>query len=151
MNKYPAWYCCVMPQTFGQGGVTPSIGDIEGALLAVKGSRTKVHVLIRPRPGDFVYSSLEKQVQREADTCCNSIVRRRAGRCNPRPMSSTSFYGAQTTCISRQNPRHVTIHISGENMAANKQHSRGEALPLSYVRSSPTPTANRSRLFSLRS
>eukprot|EP00903_Cladosiphon_okamuranus_P010064 g9538.t1 len=45
-----------------QGGVTPSIGDIEGALLAVEGSRTKVHVLIRPRPGDFVYSSLEKQV-----------------------------------------------------------------------------------------
>eukprot|EP00752_Nemacystus_decipiens_P008965 g8003.t1 len=45
-----------------QGGVTPSIGDIEGALLAVKGSRTKVHVLIRPRPGDFVYSPLEKEV-----------------------------------------------------------------------------------------
>ncbi len=45
-----------------QGGVTPSIGDIEGALLAVEGSRTKVHVLIRPRPGDFVYSALEKQV-----------------------------------------------------------------------------------------
>ncbi|CAM9240375.1 unnamed protein product, partial [Hapterophycus canaliculatus] len=49
-----------------QGGVTPSVGDIEGALQAVKGSRTKVHVLIRPRPGDFVYSALEKQVM-EAD------------------------------------------------------------------------------------
>ncbi|CAM9395327.1 unnamed protein product [Scytosiphon promiscuus] len=49
-----------------QGGVTPSIGDIEGALLAVKGSHTKVHVLIRPRPGGFVYSALEKQVM-EAD------------------------------------------------------------------------------------
>ncbi|CAM9285445.1 unnamed protein product [Ectocarpus fasciculatus] len=45
-----------------QGGVTPSAGDIEGALLAVRGSRTRVHVLIRPRPGDFVYSVLEKQV-----------------------------------------------------------------------------------------
>ncbi|CAB1118207.1 unnamed protein product [Ectocarpus sp. CCAP 1310/34] len=45
-----------------QGGVTPSAGDIEGALLAVRGSHTRVHVLIRPRPGDFVYSVLEKQV-----------------------------------------------------------------------------------------
>ncbi|CAM9219316.1 unnamed protein product [Ectocarpus sp. 13 AM-2016] len=45
-----------------QGGVTPSAGDIEGALLAVRDSRTRVHVLIRPRPGDFVYSVLEKQV-----------------------------------------------------------------------------------------
>lgn len=52
--------CC--NATAGQGGVTPSIGDVEGALLAVKGSRTRVHVLIRPRPGDFVYSALEKQV-----------------------------------------------------------------------------------------
>lgn len=55
-------HCYVVTQPFWQGGVTPSIGDIEGALMAVKGSRTKVHVLIRPRPGDFVYSSLEKQV-----------------------------------------------------------------------------------------
>lgn len=76
-------------ETFRQGGVTPSIGDIEGALLAVQGSRTKVHVLIRPRPGDFVYSSLEKQVHdfaapayeesqqslsvRALGECCNSV------------------------------------------------------------------------------
>ena len=51
-----------LPRTLSQGGVTPSIGDIQGAVLAVKGSKTKLHVLIRPRPGDFVYSSLEKQV-----------------------------------------------------------------------------------------
>ncbi|CAM9805777.1 unnamed protein product [Ascophyllum nodosum] len=36
-----------------QGGMTPSIGDIEEAVSAVKGSGTAVHVLIRPRPGDF--------------------------------------------------------------------------------------------------
>lgn len=40
------------------------MGDIQGAALAVKGSKTRVHVLIRPRPGDFVYSALEKQVKR---------------------------------------------------------------------------------------
>lgn len=50
------------PRTLSQGGVTPSIGDIQGAALAVKGSKTRLHVLIRPRPGDFVYSSLEKEV-----------------------------------------------------------------------------------------
>lgn len=53
---------CSCVATLEQGGVTASIGDVEGALLAVKGSRTRVHVLIRPRPGDFVYSALEKQV-----------------------------------------------------------------------------------------
>ncbi|CAM9430256.1 unnamed protein product [Pylaiella littoralis] len=45
-----------------QGGVTPSIGDIEGSLLVVKGSHTRAHVLIRPRPGDSMYSELEKKV-----------------------------------------------------------------------------------------
>lgn len=45
-----------------QGGVTPSIGDIESTVSALAGSDTRVHVLIRPRPGDFVYSALEKQV-----------------------------------------------------------------------------------------
>lgn len=62
LNSRPVYHRCVATHMFWQGGVTPSIGDIEGAVLAVKGSRTKVHVLIRPRPGDFVYSSLEKQV-----------------------------------------------------------------------------------------
>ena len=52
--------------TILQGGVTPSIGDIEGAVVAVAGSHTRVHVLVRPRPGDFVYSALEKQVTSSA-------------------------------------------------------------------------------------
>eukprot|EP00904_Undaria_pinnatifida_P013369 jgi/Undpi1/9162/HiC_scaffold_26.g11620.m1 len=48
-----------------QGGVTPSLGDVQGALLALAGSKTRVHVLIRPRPGDFVYTGLEKQVMED--------------------------------------------------------------------------------------
>lgn len=52
------------PHLYFQGGVTPSIGDIEATVssLLKAESATRVHVLIRPRPGDFVYSTLEKQV-----------------------------------------------------------------------------------------
>ena len=40
----------------GEGGVTPSIGFIRSA-LQVQGIR--VHVLIRPRGGDFLYTPQE--------------------------------------------------------------------------------------------
>lgn len=46
--------------------MTPSIGDIEGAVSAVEGSNMRVHVLIRPRPGDFVYSEREKQASEKS-------------------------------------------------------------------------------------
>ncbi|WP_280444243.1 copper homeostasis protein CutC [Nocardia brasiliensis] len=36
------------------GGLTPSIGLLEHAIAAT--TKTQVHVLIRPRPGDFVYT-----------------------------------------------------------------------------------------------
>jgi copper homeostasis protein len=39
------------------GGLTPSIGTIEATVRAV--SRIKVHVIVRPRAGDFIYSPLE--------------------------------------------------------------------------------------------
>ena len=39
------------------GGLTPSIGTIETTLRSV--SRIRVHVIVRPRPGDFIYSALE--------------------------------------------------------------------------------------------
>lgn len=38
------------------GGLTPSIALIEQAVAASSGSGLRVHVLIRPRPGDFVYT-----------------------------------------------------------------------------------------------
>jgi copper homeostasis protein len=40
-----------------EGGLTPSIGTIEVALRAV--SRIRVHVIVRPRGGDFIYSPYE--------------------------------------------------------------------------------------------
>ncbi len=39
------------------GGLTPSLGTIETALRAV--SRIRVHVIVRPRAGDFIYSPFE--------------------------------------------------------------------------------------------
>lgn len=45
-----------------EGGTTPSIGLIEQCVQLVKSTNTELHVLIRPRPGDFVYSDEECQV-----------------------------------------------------------------------------------------
>ncbi|MEU5914033.1 copper homeostasis protein CutC [Micromonospora sp. NPDC047527] len=39
------------------GGLTPSLGTIETTLRAV--TRIRVHVIVRPRAGDFIYSPLE--------------------------------------------------------------------------------------------
>ncbi|WP_030487397.1 copper homeostasis protein CutC [Micromonospora chokoriensis] len=39
------------------GGLTPSLGTIETTLRAV--SRIRVHVIVRPRAGDFIYSPFE--------------------------------------------------------------------------------------------
>ncbi|MEV0405623.1 copper homeostasis protein CutC [Actinoallomurus sp. NPDC050550] len=44
-----------------EGGITPSIGMIEQAVAAATG-RLKVHVIIRPRGGDFVYGPTEAEV-----------------------------------------------------------------------------------------
>ncbi|PZF93251.1 copper homeostasis protein CutC [Micromonospora deserti] len=40
-----------------EGGLTPSIGTIETALRTV--DRIRVHVIVRPRAGDFIYSPAE--------------------------------------------------------------------------------------------
>ncbi|MGS2614811.1 copper homeostasis protein CutC [Micromonospora sp. LZ34] len=40
-----------------EGGLTPSIGTIETALRSV--DRIRVHVIVRPRAGDFIYSLAE--------------------------------------------------------------------------------------------
>jgi copper homeostasis protein len=44
-----------------EGGITPSKGMIEQA-VAVAGGRIGVHVIIRPRGGDFIYSPSEAEV-----------------------------------------------------------------------------------------
>lgn len=44
------------------GGITPSMGLIEQCVQLVKGTEVELHVLIRPRPGDFVYSDDEFEI-----------------------------------------------------------------------------------------
>jgi copper homeostasis protein len=43
-------------------GVTPSIGLIEQAVSIIGGRNIALHVLIRPRPGGFVYTADEFDV-----------------------------------------------------------------------------------------
>ncbi|GIJ45366.1 copper homeostasis protein CutC [Virgisporangium aliadipatigenens] len=51
------------------GGITPSIGMVATVLRAVR--RVGVHVLIRPRGGDFRYSALERDVMAaDIDAVC---------------------------------------------------------------------------------
>lgn len=46
-----------------EGGTTPSYGDIIVARKVL--DTTKLHVIIRPRGGDFLYSDLEKEIMLE--------------------------------------------------------------------------------------
>ena len=46
-----------------EGGTTPSYGDIVVARRVL--TTTKLHVIIRPRGGDFLYSDLEKEIMLE--------------------------------------------------------------------------------------
>lgn len=48
-------------QDLACGGLTPSVETISAA-LDLCGGRTSVHVLFRPRPGDFVYNEDELQL-----------------------------------------------------------------------------------------
>ena len=42
-----------------EGGITPSIGFVEECVRLFKDNGTEIHVLIRPRPGDFCYTNNE--------------------------------------------------------------------------------------------
>lgn len=55
-----------------EGGITPSLGLITATMAAV--SRIRVHVIIRPRGGDFVYSQHEVAVMEQ-----DVVVARQAG------------------------------------------------------------------------
>jgi len=55
-----------------EGGTTPSIGTIELARLKLA---IRLHVIIRPRGGDFLYSDLEYVIiKRDVERCRNSRV-----------------------------------------------------------------------------
>jgi len=53
-----------------QGGTTPSYGLLT---LARKNLSIKINVLIRPRPGDFLYSDLEFDILKEDIKMCKQI------------------------------------------------------------------------------
>lgn len=53
-----------------QGGITPSYGTIKHALLR---SKIPIHVLVRPRAGNFVYSSDEIDIMVEDIKMCKQL------------------------------------------------------------------------------
>lgn len=58
-----------------EGGTTPSIGLIEQCVRVCREHNVQVHVLIRPRAGDFVYSHDEFEViQRDVIAAKNAGV-----------------------------------------------------------------------------
>jgi len=57
----------------GAGGTTPSVGTIAQVVQALQHSRTKVRVLIRPRPGDFVYTTRELEAMKEDVAVCKRL------------------------------------------------------------------------------
>lgn len=62
----------------GLGGVTPSVGVVEAAVAAAQGV-VGVHVLVRPRPGDFEYDRDEldvtlRDVRRALDAGAAGVV-----------------------------------------------------------------------------
>lgn len=50
-------------QGIPEGGTTPSFGDIKLSRKFLK--NTKLHVIIRPRSGDFLYTDMEKEIMLE--------------------------------------------------------------------------------------
>ncbi len=55
-GAYRVELCAGIPE----GGTTPSYGEIHQAREALK--ETKLHVIIRPRGGDFLYSPIEQEI-----------------------------------------------------------------------------------------
>lgn len=55
-GAYRVELCAGIPE----GGTTPSFGDMRMARQSL--NTTKLHVIIRPRGGDFLYSSLEQEI-----------------------------------------------------------------------------------------
>ncbi len=62
-GAYRVELCAGIPE----GGTTPSLGDIKMARKLLK--TTKLHVIIRPRGGDFLYSALEQEIMLEDIRC----------------------------------------------------------------------------------
>ena len=55
-GAYRVELCAGIPE----GGTTPSFGEIRMARQLL--NQTKLHVIIRPRGGDFLYSPIEQEI-----------------------------------------------------------------------------------------
>ena len=55
----------------GEGGTTPSYGEIRQARELMR--NTKLHVIIRPRGGDFIYTPLEMERMINDIKLCKSL------------------------------------------------------------------------------
>ncbi|HEY5849679.1 MAG TPA: copper homeostasis protein CutC [Lysobacter sp.] len=93
-------------ENLGDGGCTPSYGTIA---LAREHLRIPLYVLVRPRAGDFVYDSLEREVMlRDIESCvrlgCDGVV-----------IGALDHDGAIDAAVCRQliaaaGPLGVTLH-----------------------------------------
>ena len=90
----------------GSGGITPSAGLIE---LAVERLRLPLHVMIRPRRGDFLYSEIEFEImQRDIDLAKESGA---AGVVFGVLQADGGVDAARTGALmARARPLHVTFH-----------------------------------------
>lgn len=66
-GAYRVELCAAIPE----GGTTPSYGDIVVARELLK--ETKLHVIIRPRGGDFLYSDLEHNIMLKDIEMCRKL------------------------------------------------------------------------------
>lgn len=90
------------------GGVTPSVGMIETAVALASG-RTKVHILVRPREGDFVYSP------REIDAMCRDVVAAKSAGADGFALGALTEQGTIDVEVCRRlvalsRPAKVTFH-----------------------------------------
>ena len=104
------------------GGVTPSIGLVRAVQRAV---RTPLHVLVRPRPGDFVYSDEELRLMLD-----DVSAAREAGADGIVTGALTSKGGVHLRATARlvraAGPLGVTFHRAFD--AARDRHGALEAL-----------------------
>ena len=64
-GAYRVELCAGIPE----GGTTPSFGDIRMARQLLQ--ETKLHVIIRPRGGDFLYNHLEQEIMLHMNVAIN--------------------------------------------------------------------------------
>jgi copper homeostasis protein len=100
-----------------QGGTTPSYGTILGARRALKGT---LHVIVRPRGGDFLYSDAEFAVMKDDIDVCKQLGVHGVVVGILRP-SGTVDKARTRELVERAKPMSVTFHRAFDMAADPKQ------------------------------